>query len=146
MLLTDYAKTFLGKPYLWGGSTPLIGFDCSGLCLELLKSVGLAPLSDMTAQSLYEHLKANGSASTLAEGAFCFYGKSTSQVSHIAYMINAQQIIEAGGGDSHTVDFEHAIQQEAFVRIRHYMHRKDLLEVIMPFYPVWVTERWVTSG
>ncbi len=29
--LVEFAKTFLGTPYVWGGETPEEGFDCSGL-------------------------------------------------------------------------------------------------------------------
>lgn len=28
--LIDYAKSFVGKPYVWGSVNPKIGFDCSG--------------------------------------------------------------------------------------------------------------------
>jgi len=29
--IVTLAKTFIGKPYVWGGSSPTTGFDCSGL-------------------------------------------------------------------------------------------------------------------
>ena len=37
----DYAYSFLGTPYRWGGDDPLTGIDCSGLALEVLKAAGI---------------------------------------------------------------------------------------------------------
>lgn len=138
MIVVEYAKTFLGKPYLYGGDDPLIGFDCSGLVIECLKSVGMFPLQDMTAQNLYSYFKPTGTLNKAGPGALCFYGKSTSQISHIAIMINDFQVLEAGGGTSQTDSFDDAVKQNAFIRIRPFMQRKDFVEVIMPSYPEWV--------
>lgn len=38
--IIDYAKKFLGTPYVWGGSGPL-GFDCSGLTQYVFKHAGI---------------------------------------------------------------------------------------------------------
>lgn len=138
MVLVDYAKTFLGKPYLYGGDDPLLGFDCSGLIVELLKSVGICPMPDMSSQQMYTYFKSNGTVSKVGPGALCFYGKSTSTISHVAFMINDYQVIEAGSGDSHTTTFEEAAKQNAFIRIRPFIQRRDLVEVIMPTYPEWM--------
>lgn len=138
MTLTEYALTFLHQPYRWGGSNPLTGFDCSGFVLELLKSIGAHPFPDGSAQALYNHYRTNGSAMGVRAGALCFYGKSSTSISHVAFMINLNQILEAGAGDSSTVSIERAKEQGACVRLRPYLNRKDLVEILSPNYPKWV--------
>jgi len=37
----DAARSQLGVPYRWGGSTPGVGFDCSGLTMWAYKQIGI---------------------------------------------------------------------------------------------------------
>jgi len=53
-------QQYLGIKYKWGGFNP-DGIDCSGLCQEILWSVGMLPDKvDRTAQSLYNLYKSEG--------------------------------------------------------------------------------------
>ena len=51
-LVQRIAMSYLGTFYTWGGDDPS-GFDCSGLVIECLKSIGVLPRSgDWTANTL----------------------------------------------------------------------------------------------
>lgn len=133
MRVIEYAKTFLGKPYHYG-SNGADSVDCSGLVNEVLKGVGVLGYGDRNAQMLYNELSKMNLRSQLSEGAIVFYGKSKSEISHVAIMIEDDQIIEAGGGDSTTTTIERAREQGSMVRIRPITHRKDIVAVILPAY------------
>src|SRR5690349_8553607 len=118
-LASNYALSFLGRPYLWGGDDPMEGFDCSGLVQEILESIGFDPDGDQTAQSLYEYFALHGTNIGIPQrGALAFYGKEIKKITHVAFCINSFQIIEAGGGGSATINIKEASRQNAFVRIR----------------------------
>jgi len=135
--LEEYAMRFIGTPYRWGGDDPMAGFDCSGFVQELLASVGMDPSGDQTAQALFDYfLNSSNRNPPPCRGVLCFYGRSAREITHIAWMINSLQVIEAGGGGSKTTSLEAAIAQNAFIRLRHYLHRKDLVAMLLPEYPV----------
>jgi cell wall-associated NlpC family hydrolase len=136
--LVDYAKRFIGLPYIFGGQHPAQGYDCSGFVQHLLQSVGIDPKGDQTAMTLYNHFSEFGKISLPRVGALTFYGKNVASITHIAFMISEHQIIEAGGGHSTTTDIQKAIADEAFIRIRPFGHRQDLVAILMPDYPLWV--------
>jgi cell wall-associated NlpC family hydrolase len=138
-LLIDYARTFLGTPYIWGGNSPQ-GYDCSGFVQEVLAFAGVDPKGDQTAQTLYNHFLVHGLNTSVGAGALVFYGSSRGAISHVSMMTGKWTIIEAGGGDSKCITVEIANKKGAFVRERPLSIRKDLVAVLMPAYPEWVKE------
>lgn len=132
--LLEYAKSFLGVRYVYGGDD-YGGVDCSGYISELLRSCGMIRNKErFNAQQFYDMFQNNGSINVFAPGSLAFYGKSVTEITHIAFMISNHSIIEAGGGTSETTTLDQAIQQNAFVRIRPVKYRQDFLCTIRPRY------------
>jgi peptidoglycan DL-endopeptidase CwlO len=84
------AETQLGVPYVWGGATPGVGFDCSGLVMWAWEQAGVdlphysgAQMADTTPVPI----------SDLEPGDLLFYGPGGSQ--HVAMYIGNGQVIEA---------------------------------------------------
>lgn len=134
-LLTEYALKFVGCPYLYGSNSAIMGLDCSGFVLELLRSVGLWNNSDATAQDIYNKFdKIGAHTSTIQAGHLLFFGKSYKEISHVAMALDPYRMIEAGGGDSSTKTVSEAAKRNAMVRIRLIKQRSDLVSVIKPSY------------
>ncbi len=132
---------YLSLPYKWGGDDPLKGFDCSGLIQEIYSMIGLDPIGDQTAQGLYNHFaKQRGIVAWIPKavqtqpktGSLCFYGKSTKEISHIGMIIEGDVMIEAGAGDSTTHTVEDASKKNAYLRLRSYKRRGDLVAILTP--------------
>lgn len=133
MKLTDYLKTFIGRPYIWGGNgsgKTSGGFDCSGLILEGLWAFGLYAGTDTTAQGLYDHLTKtalwkDGHIDHAGDGDLLFFGKSTAKITHVAVALGDGLMLEAGGGGS---SCKTAATSTGFVRIRPI--RKDVVACV----------------
>jgi cell wall-associated NlpC family hydrolase len=116
-LTIQYAWTFLGTFYSWGGDDPA-GFDCSGLCNELLKAVGkIARKSDYTAQGLFDLFK-NKQVEKPSAGCLSFHSDARGGIFHVEFCIDESHTIGASGGGSNTKTREDAIRDNAFVKIR----------------------------
>lgn len=126
--------SFLGVPYRWGGSNPITGLDCSGLTIEILKSAGVAPPGDTTAQGLYNFYEKTGTVGVFGPGVLAFYGESVTKITHVGFMIDEFRMIEAGGGNSQIFSKEDAALHDAFVRIRPVRRRKDFVITVKPRY------------
>ena len=134
--LIQYAMSFCGTPYIWGGDDPIKGFDCSGFVQEILASSGIELPKDFTADGLYHYLIVNGEGfeGPAQAGALAFFGKA-SRITHVGFMLDDYRMIEAGGGDSRTTDEEVAARKNAYIRVRSIFLRKDLKAIVRPVYP-----------
>jgi len=133
--LCAYAIGFVGLPYIWGGDDAVRGFDCSGLVQEILQSVGIDPPGDQTSQGLWNKFSYGGERlDTPKAGALVFYGKGPSKITHIAFAIDNFRVVEAAGGGSKTTSEQAAIKHNAYVKVRPYNRRKDIVGIYLPNY------------
>lgn len=132
-VLALFFQSALNTPYLWGGDSPLKGYDCSGFVQDALYAIGLDPSGDQTSDALYRHFKdpLNGRKNVLQFGSLLFFGKEE-KITHIAIALNETSMIEAAGGGSKTKTLEDAIESKAFVKITPIRRRRDLVAKILP--------------
>ncbi len=100
--IIEYAKKFLGTPYVYGGTTPS-GFDCSGYVRYVMKNFGIELSRTSSSQS--EH----GTVVPLSEvrpGDLLFFkGRniSSTRIGHVAMVISNEndiiQFIHAAGNN-----------------------------------------------
>lgn len=137
-LAFQHAMTFLGVPYVWGGNSPLMGLDCSGKSILIMQGAGLLPYPwDGRVGDIYARLLLTGGklVTKPQRGAFVFFGKSRTELTHIGFCVNELIMIHAGGGDSTVTTVAMAIKKQAFVKMQPIHYRKDVVEFIMPNYP-----------
>jgi hypothetical protein len=89
--LCQYAKQFLGNPYVWGGTSLTNGADCSGFVLSVFKKYGvrLPRTSGSQAQA-----GTTISASEMKAGDLVFYARG-GRIDHVALYIGGGQVIHA---------------------------------------------------
>lgn len=135
-LIVEYAFQFVGTPYIWGGNHMLEGVDCSGYVCEIARFGGFLGREDLSAQGLYEHLMKipHARPGELGRGAFVFYGPSVNDIKHVAFMIDDNRILEAGGGGKKIKTLAEARAAGAMVRGRTLNYRTDRVAVVMPPY------------
>ena len=90
--LVEYAKQFLGNPYVWGGTSLTKGADCSGFVLSVFKKFGVS-LPHYSGAQAKSGTKI--SASDLKPGDLVFYGNSSGTINHVAIYIGGGQVIHA---------------------------------------------------
>jgi murein DD-endopeptidase len=120
----EYIKSYIGKPYLWGGDNPMQGFDCSGLALEYLKAMGVVERNiDMTAEGIFNLFQKVDSPE---RGDLVFYKNKDNKIIHVEIMLNKELSIGASGGGSGTINIDDAIKQDAFVKVRNVFTRQGI--------------------
>lgn len=130
-----YALKFLNIPYIYGGKSPLIGLDCSGIACEFMQALGVIPNnSEMGSQQIFDYLKDRSSLNEISVGSLAFYGLNTSRIDHVAIFLDTNLIIEAGHGDHTTLTLVDAQKRDAKVRVRPFNYRKDLVAILRPKY------------
>ena len=107
--LINYALQFIGNPYVWGGTDPVHGADCSGFAQHVYAQFGIGLPRTSAAQSQYG-MKIP--VSEAAPGDLIFYAKN-GQVYHVVIYIGNGRTVEAAstrsGICSHGVNYANAV-------------------------------------
>jgi uncharacterized protein YgiM (DUF1202 family) len=90
--LVNYAKEYLGNPYVWGGTSLTKGVDCSGFVMSVFKKFGVK-LSHSSRSQANEGTKI--STSDLMPGDLVFYANSSGTINHVAIYIGGGRVIHA---------------------------------------------------
>lgn len=90
--LVEYAKQFLGNPYVWGGTSLTKGADCSGFVLSVFKKFGVKlPHHSGSQAKMGTKIK----TSELQPGDLLFYANSSGTINHVALYIGNGRVIHA---------------------------------------------------
>ncbi len=87
------AKAYLGVPYLWGGTDPSTGFDCSGFVQRAFADVGVS-LPRVSA----DQARAGEAVGSLAEaraGDLVYWSGGGSRPNHIGIYLGGGQMLHA---------------------------------------------------
>ena len=92
----EWALSQIGTPYVWGGESPGVGFDCSGLVQAAYKVAGVA--LPRVAQDQYDATSKLAPGVPMAPGDLVFFGGGPSTIDHVGLFAGVV------GGDDVMVD------------------------------------------
>ena len=90
--VVDYALSFVGGRYVWGGTDPHTGADCSGFTGYILRNAGGVSISRSSSEQAGEGRTV--SAENMQPGDLLFYSKGGG-VNHVAMYIGNGQVVHA---------------------------------------------------
>jgi len=130
-IAVEYLQHWLLVPYSWGGND-FSGMDCSGIMVEVLKSVGILPHRwDDTAHGLYLKFKDNYKDKGYM-GCLVFWFKN-GKAYHVMMMVDDFHVMGASGGRSDTETTKDAIRDDAFIKMRPIDFMGDIYKICDPF-------------
>lgn len=95
--LIKEALKHLGIPYVWGGTSPQTGFDCSGFVSWCINHSGVGNVGRLTANGLLKHCKQVSKSDAKPGDLIFFQGTyNTAGASHVGIYMGGGQMIHAG--------------------------------------------------
>jgi cell wall-associated NlpC family hydrolase len=95
----SWALSQIGTPYVWGGETPGVGFDCSGLVQAAYAVAGVA--LPRVAQDQYDTTPTLAAGAALEPGDLVFFGGGPDSIDHVGLYVGVV------GGQNVMVDAPH---------------------------------------
>jgi cell wall-associated NlpC family hydrolase len=89
----DWALAQVGTPYVWGGETPGVAFDCSGLVQAAYKAAGIA--LPRVAQDQYDATTHLTPGDPLVPGDLVFFGGGPGDISHVGIYVGGGEMVDA---------------------------------------------------
>ena len=99
--IVDYAKQYLGVPYVWGGNGPN-SFDCSGFTKYVYAHFGYS-INRRASHQLQNGVSVDRSELQAGDLVFFYNGKDSTPVSHVGIYIGDGDFIHASS-NSYTVE------------------------------------------
>ena len=93
--ILSFASQFLGLPYVWGGTTPSPGFDCSGFTQYVFSHAGIS-LGRTSEQQFYDGVYV--SRSELQPGDLVFFHTYTNDASHVGIYVGNNTMLDSSNG------------------------------------------------
>ncbi len=81
----EWALTQVGTPYVWGGETPGVGFDCSGLVQAAYRVAGVT--LPRVAQDQFDATSGVPAGQPLEPGDLVFFGGGPTSVDHVGLYV-----------------------------------------------------------
>lgn len=89
----DNEMSQLGVPYVWGGETPGVDFDCSGLVQYAYREAGVS--LPRVAQDQYDAGPSVPPGATVEPGDLVFFGSGVDEVEHVGMYVGDGLMIDA---------------------------------------------------
>lgn len=96
--IVNYALQFLGNRYVWGGTNPNTGADCSGFVQYVYRNVAGISLNRTSREQAKQGTKVN--SANMRPGDLIFYTDKGGTVNHVAMYIGNGQIVHAASRKS----------------------------------------------